>query len=71
MPDHVHMMIALPAKYTVSQVVGFIRGKSAIHLAWVFEGRKHSFVGQHFKARGFFASTFGREKQVIRCSIRD
>jgi putative transposase len=48
MPDHMHMMIAIPPKYAVSQVIGFIKGKSAIHLARVYGERKRNFVGQHF-----------------------
>jgi hypothetical protein len=52
MPDHVHMMISIPPKYAVSEVVGFIKGKSAIHLARVYGERKQNFVGQHFWARG-------------------
>jgi putative transposase len=51
MPDHVHMMISIPPKYAVSQVVGFIKGKSAIHLARVYREQKRNFVGQHFWAR--------------------
>jgi putative transposase len=53
MPDHVHMMIAIPLKHAVSQVVGFIKGKSAIHLTRVYGERKRNFVGQHFWARGY------------------
>lgn len=70
MPDHVHMMIAIPPKYAVSQVVGYIKGKSAIHLARVYGERKRSFVGQHFWARGYFVSTVGRDEAVIRAYIR-
>ena len=51
MPDHVHRMIAIPPKYAVWQVIGFIKGKSAIHLARVYGGKKRNFVGQHFWAR--------------------
>ena len=51
-PDHVHMLISIPPKYAVSQVVGFIKGESAIHLAQVYGERKRNFVGQHFWARG-------------------
>ena len=69
-PDHVHMMIAIPPKYAVSQVIGFIKGKSAIHLARVYGERKQNFVGQHFWARGFWVSTVGREEAVIREYIR-
>ena len=65
MPDHVHMMIAIPPKYAVSQVVGFIKGKSAIHLARVYAERKRNFVGQQFWARGYFVSTVGRDEAVV------
>ena len=71
MPDHVHMMITIPPKYAVSQVVGFIKGKSAIHLARVYGERKRNFVGQHFWARGYFVSTVGRDEAVIRAYIRN
>jgi putative transposase len=69
-PDHVHMMIAIPPKYAVSQVIGFIKGKSAIHLARVYGERKRNFVGQHFWARGYWVSTVGRDEGVIREYIR-
>ena len=71
MPDHVHMMIAIPPKYAVSQVIGFIKGKSAIHLARVYGERRRNFVGQHFWARGYFVSTVGRDEEVIRQYIRN
>ena len=70
MVDHVHMMISIPPKYAVSQVVGYIKGKSAIHLARVHGEKKRNFVGQHFWARGFFASTDRRDEKVIRNYIR-
>jgi len=70
MPDHVHMMISIPPKYSVAQVVGFIKGKSAIHIARRYMGRKRNFVGQSFWARGYFVSTVGRDEKVIREYIR-
>ena len=70
MPDHVHMMIAIPPKYAVSQVVGFIKGKSAIYLARNYGERSRNFVGQHFWARGYFVSTVGRDEEIIREYIR-
>ena len=70
MPDHVHMMISIPPKYAVSQVIGYIKGKSAIHLARVYGERKRNFTGQHFWARGYFVSTVGRDETVIREYIR-
>ena len=71
MQDHVHMMISIPPKYAVSQVVGYIKGKSAIHLARVYGERKRSFVGQHFWARGYYVSTVGRDEQAIREYIKN
>src|SRR5438128_1023014 len=71
MSDHVHMLISIPPKYAVSQVVGFIKGKSAIYLARVYGERKRNFVGQHFWARGYFVSTVGRDETVIREYIRN
>ena len=71
MSDHVHMLIAIPPKHAVSQVVGYIKGKSAIHLARVYGERKRNFVGQSFWARGYFVSTVGRDEAVIRRYIRE
>ena len=70
MPDHVHMMISIPPKYAVSQVVGYIKGKSAIHIARTYGERRRNFPGQRFWARGYFVSTVGRDEQIIREYIR-
>jgi len=70
MLDHVHMPIAIPPKYAVSQVIGYIKGKSAIHIARTYAERRRNFVGQHFWARGYFVSTVGRDEAQIRDDIR-
>jgi len=70
MPDHVHMLISIPPKYSVAQVMGFIKGKSAIHIARSYMGRKRNFVGQSFWARGYFVSTVGRDEKMIREYIK-
>lgn len=70
MLDHVHMLIAIPPKYAVSQVIGYIKGKSAIHIARTYAERRRNFVGQHFWARGYFVSTVGRDEAQIRDYIR-
>ena len=70
MADHVHMMISIPPKYAVSQVIGYVKGKSAIHIARRYSERKRNFTGQHFWARGYFVSTVGRDEEVIREYIR-
>ena len=69
--DHVHMMISIPPKYSVAQVIGYIKGKSAIHVAREYGERKRNFVGQHFWARGYFVSTVGRDEGVIREYIKN
>src|ERR1039457_2961778 len=69
--DHVHMMISIPPKYSVSSVVGFIKGKSAIHLARVYGEQKQNYAGQSFWARGYFVSTVGRDEITIRDYIRN
>ena len=68
--DHVHMLISIPPKYAVAQVIGYIKGKSAIHIARTFGGRRRNFTGQHFWARGYFVSTVGRDEKAIREYIR-
>lgn len=71
MGDHVHMMISIPPKYSVAQVMGYIKGKTAIHIARVYAGRRRSFVGQQFWARGYWVSTVGRDEEAVRKYIRE
>jgi putative transposase len=71
MSDHVNMMIAMSTKYAVSQLVGFIKGKSAIHLARVHGERKRSYVGQTVRARGHFVSKVRRDEATIREYVRN
>lgn len=70
MVDHLHILISIPPKYAVSQVVGFIKGKSSINIARNFVGRKKNFVGQNFWARGYYVSTTGKDEKAIREYIR-
>jgi len=67
--DHVHMVISIPPKYSVSQVVGYVKGKSAIWVARV-TGSKRNFVGQSFWARGYCVSTVGLDEETIRAYVR-
>ena len=69
--DHVHMLVSIPPKYAVSEVVGFIKGKSAIFIARNFAERQRNFTGQHFWARGFFVSTVGKDEEAVRKYIRE
>jgi len=68
--DHVHMLIAIPPKHAVSQVVGYIKGKSAIAIAGNYVGRQRNFTGQSFWARGYYVSTIGRNEEAIKQYIR-
>jgi putative transposase len=70
LPDHVHMLISIPPKHSVAQVVGYIKGKSAIWIARTYGGRQRNFTGEHFWARGYYVSTVGRDEQVIRAYIQ-
>ncbi len=71
MGDHVHMLVSIPPKYSVAQVMGFVKGKSAIHIARVYAGRRKSFVGQHFWARGYWVSTVGKNEAAVRRYIAE
>jgi len=71
MPDHVHMLLSVLPKYSVSNVMGFIKGKSAIPIARVYAGRRRNYVGQHFGARGYWVSTVGKNEAAVRRYIQD
>jgi putative transposase len=68
--DHVHMLISIPPKHAVAHVVGYLKGKSAIHIARTFLGRRQNFAGQHFWARGYYVSTVGRDEETVRAYIQ-
>ena len=71
MVDHVHMLLSIPPKYSVSQGMGFIKGKSAIAIARTYLGRRQNFMGQHFWARGYYVSTVGRDETLVRKYIQN
>ena len=68
--DHVHILISIPPKYSVSQAVGFIKGKSAIAIARNYMGRRKNFTGQSFWARGYYVSTVGKDEEAVREYIK-
>ena len=70
LPDHVHILISIPPKYAVAQVVGFIKGKSAIHIARTYMGRRKNFTGQSFWARGYYVSTVGKDEETTKEYIK-
>ena len=71
MPDHVHMCLSIPPKHAVSNVVGYMKGKSAIAIARNFGGRMKNFTGEVFWARGYFVSTVGLDEEMVRAYIRE
>ncbi len=71
MNDHVHMLISIPPKHSVSSIVGFIKGKSSIWIAQNISNKKQNFVGHKFWARGYFASTVGADEAVIKNYIKN
>ena len=71
MADHVHMLLNVPPKLSVSSVVGYMKGKSAIHIARHFLKRERNYAGQAFWARGFFVDTVGRDTELIRRYIAE
>jgi putative transposase len=68
--DHVHMLIRIPPKYSVAEVIGYIKGKSAIAVARQFSGRQKNFNGEKLWARGYAVSTVGFEKAVVLAYIK-
>jgi putative transposase len=70
MVDHVHMRMTIPPKYAVPQVVGYLKGKSAIHIARTYGGRRRNFVGEHLWARGYWVSRVGRDEATVRLYIQ-
>ena len=71
MPDHVHILISIPPKYSVAEVIGFLKGKSSIWIAQNVERKVRNFLGHKFWARGYFVSTVGRDEETIRTYIKN
>jgi putative transposase len=70
LPDHVHLCLSIPPKYSVANTVGFLKGKSAIRIHREFLGRQRNFTGFHFWARGYCVSTVGLDENTVRAYIR-
>ena len=69
--DHIHMLIAIPPKHAVCRVAGCMKGKSAIHIARTYLGRRRNYGGMSFRARGYFVSTVGADEDAVRTYIRE
>jgi len=71
MADHVHMCVSIPPRHSVAQVIGYIKGKSAIAVARQFGGKKRNFNGERLWARGYAVSTVGFELDQVKEYIRN
>ena len=71
MPDHAHILISIPPKYSVAEVIEYLKGKSSIWIAQNVERKLRNFLGHKFWARGYFVSTVGRDEETIRTYIRN
>ena len=65
-PDHIHMMISIPPKYSVSQIMGYLKGKSSLMIFDRHANLKYKYGNRHFWARGYFVDTVGRNKKAIK-----
>ena len=70
-PDHVHMVLSIPPKYSVSMLIGFLKGKTAIKLHQEFAGHARNYYGKHFWSRGYFVSTVGLDENKIRKYVKN
>ena len=71
MPDHMHMVLRIPPKYSVAMVVGYVKGKSAIQIHRQWLGVEQGFTGKHFWSPGYCVSTVGLDEGAIRAYVRD
>jgi putative transposase len=71
MPDHIHLVLSFPPKHSIAMVVGYLKGKSAIHIHRKMLGVKKGFTGKHFWSRGYCVSTVGLDETMIRAYVRN
>jgi len=71
MPDHIQLVLSVPPKYSIAMVMGYLKGKSAIHIHRQLQGVKQGFTGKHFWSRGYCVSTIGMDEETIRAYVRN
>ena len=69
--DHIHMLISIPPKYSISQIMGYLKGKSSLMIFEKYANLKYKYGNRHFWCRGFYVDTVGRNKKVIAEYIRN
>lgn len=70
-PDHIHMLISIPPKYSVSQIMGYLKGKSSLMIFDRHANLKYKYGNRNFWARGYFVDTVGRNKKAIKAYIQN
>jgi len=71
MPDHLHLVLSVPPKYSIAMIVGYLKGKSAIHIHRKMHVVKQGFTGKHFWSRGYCVSTVGLDEATIREYVKN
>ena len=69
--DHIHMLVSIPPKYSVSQITGYLKGKSSLMIFEKYANMKYKYGNRHFWCRGYYVDTVGRNKKVIEQYIRN
>ena len=69
--DHIHMLISIPPKYSVSQIMGYLKGKSSLMIYEKYANMKYKYGNRHFWCRGYYVSTVGRNRRAIEQYIRN
>ena len=69
-PDHIHMLISVPPKYSVAQIVGYLKGKSSLMIFEKYANMKYKYGNRHFWCRGYYVDTVGKNKKAIAEYIR-
>ena len=69
--DHIHMLVSIPPKYSVSQIMGYLKGKSSLMIYEKYANMKYKYGNRHFWCRGYYVDTVGRNKKVIEQYIRN
>ena len=69
--DHIHMLVSIPPKHSVSQIMGYVKGKSSLMIFERFANLKYKYGNRHFWCRGYYVSTVGRNKKTIEAYIRN
>ena len=69
--DHIHMLISVPPKYSISQIMGYLKGKSSLMIFEKYANLKYKYGNRHFWCRGFYVDTVGRNKKAIAEYIRN